>query len=42
MLLDLGCMHVILRHSGRRHKQGDSDMSIFKKYGLLWHRRLDQ
>jgi triosephosphate isomerase len=26
MLLDPGCKHVILRHSERRHKLGDSDM----------------
>lgn len=42
MLLDFGCKHVILGHSGRRHKQSDSDMFIFQKYELLWHRRLDQ
>jgi triosephosphate isomerase (TIM) len=31
MLLDLGCRHVILGHSERRHKLGESDLFINKK-----------
>lgn len=35
MLADLGCSHVILGHSERRHVYGESDALIERKFALL-------
>ena len=39
MLLDLGCKYVILGHSERRHKLGESDTFINQKVRVALGRR---
>ena len=41
MLLDLGCKYVILGHSERRHKLGESDTFINRKVGCAFAAGLD-
>jgi len=40
MLADLGCTHVILGHSERRHGHGETDALVRDKIGGAWRARL--